>query len=96
MDSAAFKVIVGESRFTPGGAARGTIFDATSPHYLEFKGGSSILDSTYQLRLQTYMALRDSQKYISSPQRGRWRRNSLIGSHGGAGRCNGRAVGLHG
>ncbi|MFG1459718.1 hypothetical protein V5F62_25265, partial [Xanthobacter sp. VTT E-85237] len=56
-DSAAFKVIVGDPKFTPGGLAKGTIFDGTLGGNLELKGGSSMLDSTYQLRLQTYRSL---------------------------------------
>lgn len=51
--SAAFKVIVGEAKYTEGGL-RGTILDATETGLLEIKGGSSVLNSTYQLRLQTY------------------------------------------
>jgi hypothetical protein len=58
MDSAAFKVIVGEPKFTPGGLPKGTIFDGTLGGNLEIKGGSSTLDSTYQLRLQTYRSLK--------------------------------------
>jgi len=56
-DSAAFKVIVGDPKFTPGGLAKGTIFDGTLGGNLELKGGSSMLDSSYQLRLQTYRSL---------------------------------------
>ena len=58
MDSAAFKVIVGEPEFTPGGLPKGTIFDGTLGGNLEIKGGSSMLNSTYQLRLQTYRSLK--------------------------------------
>jgi YD repeat-containing protein len=57
-DSAAFKVIVGEPKFTPGGLPKGTIFDGTLGGNMEIKGGSSILDSSYQLRLQTYRSLK--------------------------------------
>jgi len=58
MDSAAFKVIVGEPKFTASGLPKGTIFDGTLGGNLEIKGGSSVLDSTYQLRLQTYRSLK--------------------------------------
>ena len=33
---------------------KGSILDATETGLPEIKGGSSVLDSTYQLRLQTY------------------------------------------
>jgi len=52
--SAAFKVIVGEAKYTKGGLLKGSILDATETDLLEIKDGSSVLDSTYQLRLQTY------------------------------------------
>jgi RHS repeat-associated protein len=51
MDSAAFHVIVGEPRFTPGGQAVGVIPDSIG---LEIKGGTSPLRTSYQLRLMTY------------------------------------------
>ncbi|GAA4222138.1 hypothetical protein GCM10022253_29920 [Sphingomonas endophytica] len=58
MDSDAFKVIVGEPKFTDGGLPVGTIFDGTIGGNLEIKAGSSMLDSSYQLRLQTYKFLK--------------------------------------
>jgi len=61
VNSAAFKLIVGEEKFTPTGKHIGTIFDSLSLKNLtalEIKSGSSILDSTYQLRLQTYFSLK--------------------------------------
>jgi hypothetical protein len=63
--SSAFKVIVGDARFTKGGIPVGTILDAVDPGggLLEIKGGSSVLDSTYQLRLQTYRSLVESVPY---------------------------------
>lgn len=61
MDSAAFKVIVGDPKFTPGGLPKGTIFDSLDGGFLEIKGGSSPLSSSYQLRLQTYKALKEGQ-----------------------------------
>jgi len=63
MDSAAFKVIVGEPKYTRGGQVKGTIFDSVDNGYLEIKGGYSELNSTYQLRLQTYKATIDRQPF---------------------------------
>jgi RHS repeat-associated protein len=57
IDSAAFKVVVGDARYTSTGLARGTIMDSVQGGFLEIKGGSSVLESTYQLRLQTYRSL---------------------------------------
>jgi RHS repeat-associated protein len=57
IDSAAFKLIVGEAEYTPRGLARGTILDSVEGGFLEIKGGASALESTYQLRLQTYRSL---------------------------------------
>jgi RHS repeat-associated protein len=63
IDSAAFKVIVGKPKYTATGEPVGTIFDATEGGLLELKGGSSTLDSSYQLRLQTYRSLKLNQPY---------------------------------
>jgi RHS repeat-associated protein len=64
MDSAAFRVIVGEPQFTATGAPVSTIYDGTTAGGLaEVKGGSSVLNSTYQLRLQTYGSLISDQPY---------------------------------
>ena len=58
IESAAFKVIVGDAKYTKLGVPVSTIFDGvTSTGLAEIKSGSSILGSTYQLRLQTYGAL---------------------------------------
>ena len=57
MNSAAFRVIVGEPKFLKTGQPKGIIFDSATNGLLEIKGGSSSLYSTYQLRLQTYRAL---------------------------------------
>ncbi|ESX11815.1 hypothetical protein X768_09720 [Mesorhizobium sp. LSJC265A00] len=57
-DSAAFKVIVGDAKFSRGGLPKGTIFDGMKVGNFEIKGGLSMLDSTYQLRLQTYRSLK--------------------------------------
>lgn len=64
IDSAAFKVIVGPPKYTPGGQPLGTIFDSTGAGLVEIKGGTSALESSYQLRLQTYYSLKvDPQPY---------------------------------
>jgi hypothetical protein len=55
--SLAFKSIVGDPRYTTTGLARGTVLDSVESGFSEIKSGSSTLDSTYQLRLQTYRAL---------------------------------------
>ena len=58
MDSAAFKVIVGPPKFTATGKPVGTAVDiAETSGSIELKGGSKPLESSYQLRLQTYRAL---------------------------------------
>jgi RHS repeat-associated protein len=61
--SATFKVIVGDPKYTPGGQLRGTILDSTQKGFLEVKGGRSPLGDSYQLRLQTYGALKQSAPY---------------------------------
>jgi len=68
----AFKAIVGDPRYTAGGLARGTVLDSVEHGLAEIKSGSSSLDSTYQLRLQTYRALTEKQRltiYTSRPIR---------------------------
>ena len=55
--SAQFRQIVGCPHFTPRGLARGTVLDSVQGGLAEIKSGSSILASTYQLRLQTYRAV---------------------------------------
>ncbi|MFA7345640.1 MAG: RHS repeat-associated core domain-containing protein [Terrimicrobiaceae bacterium] len=71
IDSAAFKIIVGEAKYTSTGASVSTIFDGmTSQGLAEVKSGSSLLNSTYQLRLQTYGSLINNQPlsiYTSRP-----------------------------
>jgi hypothetical protein len=59
--SAAFKIIVGEAKFTEGGLLSGIIFDAAEGGLLEIKGGSSVLSSSYQVRLEVYRALQLGQ-----------------------------------
>jgi hypothetical protein len=76
--SLAFKSIVGDPRFTTTGLARGTVLDSVESGFTEIKSGSSTLDSTYQLRLQTYRALLEKQPltiYTNRPvdlQFGQW------------------------
>ena len=55
--SLAFKSVVGNPRYTSTGLARGTVLDSVEAGFSEIKSGRSPLDSTYQLRLQTYRAL---------------------------------------
>jgi RHS repeat-associated protein len=63
IDSAAFKVIVADAKYTSTGAPISTIYDgSTASGLAEIKSGSSVLNSTYQLRLQTYGALINDQK----------------------------------
>jgi len=61
VSSAAFKVVVGDAKYTAGGELRGTILDSVDGGLLEIKGGTSPLSSTYQLRLQTYYSLKLGQ-----------------------------------
>jgi hypothetical protein len=63
IESATFKVIVGNAKYTPSGLLQGTIFDVTQGGLREIKGGTSILDSSYQLRFQTYHALKNNLPY---------------------------------
>lgn len=55
--------MVGDASYTPGGQLTGTIFDSTDNGYLEIKGGSSPLDTSYQLRLQTYFSVVNNEPY---------------------------------
>lgn len=55
--SPAFRLIVGDPRYTATGLARGTVLDSVSRELAEIKSGASPLDSTYQLRLQTYRSV---------------------------------------
>ena len=64
INSAAFQVIVGDARYTATGAPVSTIFDAaTAAGLAEVKTGSSVLNSSYQLRLQTYASLVTEQPF---------------------------------
>lgn len=60
IQSTAFKIIVGKPKYTKGGQPVGTIFDSAGELLLEIKGGRSTLNSSYQLRLQTYFFLVDN------------------------------------
>jgi hypothetical protein len=57
IDSPAFREIVGRPLYTVRGIARGTIIDSVEDGLAEIKSGSSVLNSTYQLRLQTYRSV---------------------------------------
>ena len=58
IDSAAFKVIVGDAKYDSQGNPVYTVYEATIGNRLgEIKTGKSVLDSSYQLRLQTDGAL---------------------------------------
>jgi len=59
--SAAFRAIVGDPRYTGRGLAKGTVLDSTEVGLAEIKSGASALDSTYQLRLQTYRSVIEKQ-----------------------------------
>jgi len=63
ISSAAFKVIVGEAKYTPSGKPVGTILDATGDGLLEIKHGISELSSSYQLRLQAFRALAEGTPF---------------------------------
>jgi RHS repeat-associated protein len=54
MESAAFNVVVGPAKFTKAGKPIGVIVDSAG---LELKGGSKVLESSYQLRLMTYRSI---------------------------------------
>ncbi|WP_273455533.1 hypothetical protein [Nevskia ramosa] len=60
--SAAFKVIVGDAKYTSSSKPVGTIFDSVDNRLLEIKTGNSVLDSSYQARLQTYRFLQLSNE----------------------------------
>jgi hypothetical protein len=76
--SDAFRAVVGAPRYTSRGLARGTVLDSIEAGLAEIKSGTSALDSSYQLRLQTYRSLIEKQpltiytnRPIASPFR-RW------------------------
>ena len=70
IDSQAFRTIVGRPLYTVRGIVRGTILDSVGEGLAEIKSGSSVLNSTYQLRLQTYRSVveeRPLRIYTSRP-----------------------------
>lgn len=73
-----FQRIVGEPRYTSAGLVRGTVLDSVSAGLAEIKSGASPLESTYQLRLQTFRSVVENKPltlYTSRPPRpgfGRW------------------------
>jgi hypothetical protein len=67
--SSAFQIIVGQPRYTGTGLPVGTIVDAMPSGLLEIKGGTSALNSSYQLRLQTYRALIEQRPLIIETSR---------------------------
>lgn len=65
-----FEQIVGPAHYTATGLVRGTVLDSVVPELAEIKAGSSVLDSSYQLRLQTYRAVIEGRPltiYTSRP-----------------------------
>lgn len=65
VESAAFRVIVGRAKLTSTGRFKGTIPDGTtSADFIETKSGFSPLYSSYQMRLQTYKALKVGRQPI--------------------------------
>lgn len=59
----AFKTIVGPAHYTPRGLPRGTVVDSVQDGLAEIKSGRSVLDSTYQLRLQTYRSVIEDRPF---------------------------------
>lgn len=76
--SPAFSQIVGPPQFTARGLVRGTVVDSSEEGLAEIKSGSSVLNSTYQLRLQTFRSVIEEQPlkiYTNRPidiQFGHW------------------------
>jgi len=56
INSSEFKKIVGPPQYTERGYARGTVMDVADGEFAEIKSGESVLEPTYQLRLQAYRA----------------------------------------
>jgi len=64
IDSATFKVMVGDAKYTAEGNPVSTIYDGSVGNGLiEIKTGTSALESSYQLRLQAYGALVNDAPY---------------------------------
>jgi hypothetical protein len=65
-----FREIVGSPHYTATGLARGTVLDSVAAGLAEIKSGGSTLESTYQLRLQTYRSIVEKKPltiYTSRP-----------------------------
>jgi hypothetical protein len=65
-----FREIVGSPHYTATGLARGTVLDSVDAGLAEIKSGGSTLESTYQLRLQTYRSVVEKKPltiYTSRP-----------------------------
>ena len=65
-----FREIVGSPHYTSTGLAKGTVLDSVAAGLAEIKSGGSILESTYQLRLQTYRSIIEKKPltiYTSRP-----------------------------
>ena len=65
-----FREVVGDPHYTATGLVRGTVLDSVAAGLAEIKSGASVLDSSYQLRLQTYRALEERRPltiYTSRP-----------------------------
>lgn len=81
--SDSFRRIVGDARYTATGLARGTVLDSVEPGLAEVKSGASMLESSYQLRLQAFRAAAERRPltlYTSrplGPGLGHW-----LGPHG--------------
>jgi RHS repeat-associated protein len=70
ISSQLFKDIVGVAEYTPKGKAVGTIVDVVLPNgAVEIKSGTSLLESSYQLRLQVYEAVVKGRPLIIHTQR---------------------------
>jgi hypothetical protein len=64
IQSPTFQAIVGPAQYTSEGNLVGTKFDSmTGGSYLEIKSGTSPLNSSYQLRLQTYFSVVNNVPY---------------------------------
>jgi hypothetical protein len=65
-----FREIVGSPHYTATGLARGTVLDSVAAGLAEIKSGGSTLESTYQLRLQTFRSIVEKKPltiYTSRP-----------------------------
>ena len=60
---------MGEPRFTAGGLPVGTVIDVTQGGFVELKTGLSVLNSSYQLRLQTYRSFIEDTPYTIETMR---------------------------